>query len=241
MHAAAVPSLLLGLVLAFASAATNQKIGVTVYYESLCPDSMDFIKNQLYPTYMTDLGAYMNLTLVPFGKAKYHREDSNGKNELVFECRHGSVECDGDKAQACVIHEVKDENAVMKFIQCAMSSASKSTPYPTDKCLKEANITSNAEDLKNCSMSDRGSDYLAEFGAMTTKLSPELTSVPTVYINDKLNASEQASLLSDFKSTFCNYIQGAKPEECSKKNSAASLVSSLLPIFTVLILTRISY
>ena len=41
---------------------------VTVYYESLCPDSQNFIANQLYPTWER-LGKYFRIQFKPFGKA----------------------------------------------------------------------------------------------------------------------------------------------------------------------------
>ncbi|EEB20533.1 hypothetical protein Phum_PHUM620270, partial [Pediculus humanus corporis] len=47
----------------------NAVVNVTVFYESLCPDSIRFIKKQLHPTY-SELKDYMNVELVPFGKAR---------------------------------------------------------------------------------------------------------------------------------------------------------------------------
>ena len=43
-------------------------MSVQVYYESLCPVSIRFIKDQLYPTW-EKLGKYMEVEFVPFGKA----------------------------------------------------------------------------------------------------------------------------------------------------------------------------
>lgn len=42
---------------------------MTVYYESLCPDSKAFIVDQLTPTVRGNLGKYVDLTLVPYGKS----------------------------------------------------------------------------------------------------------------------------------------------------------------------------
>ena len=46
---------------------------VQVYYESLCPDSIRFIKNQLMPTY-EKLGNYFDVEFVPYGKASVIRD-----------------------------------------------------------------------------------------------------------------------------------------------------------------------
>ena len=46
-------------------------IKVTVYYESFCPASMEFINSQWYPTYKKLNGTGILLSeLVPFGNAK---------------------------------------------------------------------------------------------------------------------------------------------------------------------------
>ena len=43
-------------------------IQVQVYYETLCPDSINFIVEQLYPTYH-NLGQYLEIEFIPYGFA----------------------------------------------------------------------------------------------------------------------------------------------------------------------------
>ena len=46
-------------------------VDVDVYFESLCPDSEKFIKEQLFPTYEKFAGKdILNITLVPYGNAE---------------------------------------------------------------------------------------------------------------------------------------------------------------------------
>lgn len=45
------------------------QLQLAVYYESLCPDSAQFIVGQLQPLKKSPLGKYVDVTLVPFGKA----------------------------------------------------------------------------------------------------------------------------------------------------------------------------
>lgn len=47
---------------------------VTVYFESYCPDSVKFLTTQLFPAYASPLKEHMNVTLVPYGKAKVIQE-----------------------------------------------------------------------------------------------------------------------------------------------------------------------
>lgn len=46
----------------------DNKIPFIVYYEALCWDSVNFIKNQLYPAWQQHK-KYMEIQLVPYGKA----------------------------------------------------------------------------------------------------------------------------------------------------------------------------
>lgn len=44
------------------------RLTVSVYYESLCPDSINFITDQLTPAY-NDFKDWINLEFIPFGKS----------------------------------------------------------------------------------------------------------------------------------------------------------------------------
>lgn len=50
------------------SKANNQNVVLTVYYESLCPDSRRFITTKLTPLH-PDIKDFVDLKLKPFGKA----------------------------------------------------------------------------------------------------------------------------------------------------------------------------
>lgn len=45
------------------------QLPVSLYYESLCPGSAEFVTVDLYPTITGPLGKYVKLELVPFGNA----------------------------------------------------------------------------------------------------------------------------------------------------------------------------
>lgn len=47
----------------------SPKVKIDVYYETLCPDSIQFIRRQLYPTYQK-IGEIMDISLIPYGKAE---------------------------------------------------------------------------------------------------------------------------------------------------------------------------
>lgn len=58
----------------------SQKVSVGLYYESLCPDSANFIINYLAKLFETDLISIVDLSLVPWGNAKLR---GNG----TFDCQ----------------------------------------------------------------------------------------------------------------------------------------------------------
>lgn len=52
-----------------ATSTPKSKVMVDVYYETLCPDSIDFLLSKLIPSF-SDLKEKMTLQLIPFGKAQ---------------------------------------------------------------------------------------------------------------------------------------------------------------------------
>merc|ERR1712018_254180 len=74
---------------------------LTVYYEPLCPDSVNFVTTQLTHAWET-FGEDLVINFKPFGKANW---TENGVS-WDFVCQHGPDECLGNKAQACILaHE----------------------------------------------------------------------------------------------------------------------------------------
>ena len=76
------------------------QVPLTVYYESLCPDSVRFIVDQLHPVKQSPLGRYIDVTLIPFGKASVSIVWTNahkfwiGKTEnyYLFLYRHAPIQ-----------------------------------------------------------------------------------------------------------------------------------------------------
>lgn len=59
----------------------EEKVKVSVYYEALCPDSKFFVTYQLLPVY-EDFQKFINLDLVPYGKAQVRINTSSYKSIL---------------------------------------------------------------------------------------------------------------------------------------------------------------
>lgn len=224
-----------------ASTMNQDKVKVTLYYESLCPDSIKFYTKQLYPTWV-NLSNYMDLMLVPFGKATYNKTE-NGKFE--FACHHGEAECVGNKVQACALKVLPKMTDQLGFIRCAMSmteEGNRSTPYPGAQCASTVGI--DYKPINDCMNTDQASMYLAEFGDKTSEFEANLKSVPTVVFNDKYSEENDKMAKMNFRSTLCGMISGTKPTECmeaSGNNSAVTIRSGYVPFvaMSAIILTRL--
>ncbi|CAH1107536.1 unnamed protein product [Psylliodes chrysocephalus] len=197
------------------------RVNVSVYYESLCPDSKKFFTQQLYPSLQGNLSEFVNLTLVPYGKSKAVFEVTDWK----FECHHGEVECYGNRIQACALKRIeKGQNTAdlgynkiaVGFINCLMDKADKNAEdvFPTRDCAL-VNPVSNLLDIENCSNHTDAFNYMAVFGRLTDQVQKPLKSVPTIVFNDQYKQEDNDLAQSNFIKALCQYIQGEKPAECS--------------------------
>ncbi|KAF5273397.1 hypothetical protein FQA39_LY07414 [Lamprigera yunnana] len=172
---------------------------VSVYYETLCPDSYDFLRNQFCPTY-EKIGSSLDVHFVPYGRAEHMFKD----NRWTFACQHGPEECWGNKIQACGIAKAKGENAVAQFVCCVMNHYPQSaTTYTLDNCVHLINTTK--ENVMSCVSSLEGDNLLVAHGKETHSLMP-LNFIPTIVFNDKFDETVQASSLTNFYGTVQTHL-----------------------------------
>merc|ERR1712110_693884 len=91
-----------------------------VVYESLCPYSRQFIREQVHPAYTT-LSEFFDVEFIAYGGASTH---GNAEDGYTFECQHGPRECAGNIVQGCTVHHVSDMMMQVELLNC-MSAASK--------------------------------------------------------------------------------------------------------------------
>ncbi|KAL0333172.1 UNVERIFIED_CONTAM: GILT-like protein F37H8.5 [Sesamum angustifolium] len=90
---------------------SENRVNLSVYYESLCPYCANFIVNHLVNIFHTDLLNIVNLRLVPWGNTRIGSNDS-------WICQHGVDECELDVTEACAINTWPRVEAHFKFIYC---------------------------------------------------------------------------------------------------------------------------
>ncbi|XP_076645060.1 uncharacterized protein LOC143354682 [Halictus rubicundus] len=197
----------------------SNKIDVDVYYESLCPDSKRWIRVQLAESYHV-IKDYIRLNLIPYGKATQLIDSSTG--QWAFSCQHGPDECDGNKAQACAIHAIKNEEPADRVQQltesvvvCAMST--RFPPTEVEKCAEKLWASQKTQDIiRDCIAGPLSSELLAEHGKKTAALKLPISFVPTIVINGVYSKENQNKAYNNFLKLICDNLQvEAKPAECS--------------------------
>ncbi|XP_063909912.1 GILT-like protein 1 [Zophobas morio] len=183
--------------------ATAKKLPVTLYYESLCPDSVRFVTKQLHPTFK-DAGKYLDLDLVPFGFAT--ADNSSGHWEFI--CQHGAVECYNNKVHSCVIAH-NSIAASVEFIYCAMKSK------PSNETLTLcANLTNISwESIESCLSSGEADILLVENGRKTNMVIPSISYIPTIIFNGIYNKALQVEAEHNFLKVICLLLKN-KPDIC---------------------------
>lgn len=179
------------------------KVTVTVYYEALCPDSKNFIVQQLLPVYATIPG-YINLDLVPYGKAKTIEVNGN----LGFRCQHGTPECVANKIHSCAIKYTKNDTLLqLQYIACMIED--NTVPHSiAAECATDLGIDYKL--ISTCADNYESSLLLKENGERTKGLRPAVTFIPTILMN---GAQNKAVLVNLFKE-LCQLFE-IKPDECS--------------------------
>ncbi|EDW81060.1 uncharacterized protein Dwil_GK11854 [Drosophila willistoni] len=171
------------------------KLHITLLYESLCPDSRNFM-DQLGPVY-EELHQFLDIDLVPFGKSE-SRVDPNS-NEITFRCQHGPPECQGNRLQSCVLNSTKNQAAQVKFVICQMLALDYSS---VDQCAREANILT---DVDNCVNSETGTKLQLQAELVTKLYQP--TFIPTIVYNGVFNRQLQEHSLRNFRATVCYMLR----------------------------------
>ncbi|KAJ8918990.1 hypothetical protein NQ315_016894 [Exocentrus adspersus] len=119
-----------------------QNVKVSVYYETLCPYSANFLVSQFYPTYQNHAGQ-MEVDLIPYGKAN----PTNDSGTWTFECQHGPAECYGNKVHSCALHLFSIEQST-EFVVCSMNSSNATSDTSSELCATSSNISWTT--LKEC-------------------------------------------------------------------------------------------
>jgi len=176
---------------------------IQVYYESLCPDSKNFIVQQLYPTYQK-LGKYLRIDFKPFGNAEFKPDGTGG---WTFTCQHGNNECIGNLYQACLLDGLNgwmpsDNRIQVEAVNCIMSD---DNPHlATEKCMENLMINQPSYELVDfCHSTNPGENLLHNYGVETAQLNPQHYFIPWITFDNVWNKNEFEAALADLESFLC--------------------------------------
>ncbi|OWR42818.1 Gamma-interferon inducible lysosomal thiol reductase [Danaus plexippus plexippus] len=201
----------------------SQKLLLSVYYESNCPDSKAFILNQLQPAFQL-LHDHMTIKFVPFGKAKSINFGDGG-----FQCQHGPSECLGNIVQDCSLHYMNEQPDKDKLTYVACEIKTRSASQGRFDCVEKANLPTNLID--ECIFHGKGTSLQLESEYLTSLVNHKF--IPTVTINGVYDQQFQDDAQVDLIGTLCSLLKGVQP--CSQYYNymaLRNLMSTKYPMMT---------
>merc|ERR1712126_297846 len=171
------------------------KVHFFALYETLCPDCIRLLLNQIKPT-MDLLHDIIDLEMVPYSKAS----GSGGH----YQCQHGTAECEGNKVHACAAKYVSNQHTLSDYTACMIRD---NYDYlgVAEKCAGEFGI--DFATIKQC-YQEEGNALFEQMGDITRKYNGgSLSYVPTVGINGQKNSYAEDHM----KQAICDAYQGTHP------------------------------
>uniref|UniRef100_A0A915KLE2 Uncharacterized protein n=1 Tax=Romanomermis culicivorax TaxID=13658 RepID=A0A915KLE2_ROMCU len=175
-------------------------IKLEIFMESQCPDTYDFLKEQLLPTW-PKIQSFVDLKLYPYGKVRENKNDKT--NDYNFQCQHGPTECLVNQMMCCVINRLNNDSGLyLPVVLCLQNSQ----PSELRKCLLKSTQQLDHDDIHKCATSEEGQLLHHEAGIATNGLRPRLFFVPWILINGK----REPQAFDDLTKTLCEKYTGHK-------------------------------
>ncbi|KAM6574144.1 hypothetical protein CsatA_022471 [Cannabis sativa] len=180
----------------------NNKVQVSLYYESLCPYCANFIVNHLVKLFQNGLISTVDLRLVPWGNASPNPDGS-------ISCQHGVDECLLNTIEACTITVYPDVNRHFRFIHCVERLSLQNRHNEWQNCFQISGLGTVPIDCYNTGY---GNVIEHRYGNETAMLKPAHRFVPWVIVNNKPIQEDYIN----FMAYICKaYKETSKPEACN--------------------------
>ncbi|EDW16743.2 GILT-like protein 3 [Drosophila mojavensis] len=173
------------------------KLPVAVHYETLCPDSVYFIRRRLYDALLdNDWWNRTDLKLYPFGKAAFYNNTELGQLQVF--CQHGDEECELNALHACILENLELRQA-FDLIYCMLRS------YFNNIEVCAAHLKLDVSLAQECKRTRKTADILLPYGKET--LSLQISFVPSIVLDGNFQPYEQNSIRYNFERHFCHQYQ----------------------------------
>ncbi|XP_068613745.1 gamma-interferon-inducible lysosomal thiol reductase-like [Brachionichthys hirsutus] len=179
-------------------------VHVGVYYESLCPDCINFLSGMLFPTWIM-LHDIVSVTLVPYGNAQ---EKPYGQR-YNFACQHGEQECLGNMIQTCLLNMT---DMAFPIIFCMESSSN--VTKAAKSCVDLFAPHLGWDPIIKCVNGDLGNQLMHQNALKTNALVPPHQFVPWVTVNGVHTEELQKEATSSLFTLVCRMFKGARTPAC---------------------------
>ncbi|KAD6120335.1 hypothetical protein E3N88_11606 [Mikania micrantha] len=154
----------------------EDKVKVSLYYESLCPFCANFIVNQLGKAlFQWNLISIVDLKMVPWGNTQFAPNNA-------WICQHGPDECMIDIVEACAIDLLPQPGLRFKLIECIENLDLQGRHGDWKSCMSSLKI--DPKPITDCYQTRKGFDLELKFADETKKLNPPHRFVPWVLVNN---------------------------------------------------------
>jgi interferon, gamma-inducible protein 30 len=153
-------------------------VQITALISSTCPDSVRFIKYQIYPVWKID-PAKITVNIIPFGKSKL----SNEGGKVKITCQFGPEECEKNLFWACSMKKWPIEEW-FPLINCLANEAWHPLLTAKEECSRKLKISPQKMfEVIQCTESQEGRELQENLANVTIRLAPKLRYVPHLFVN----------------------------------------------------------
>ncbi|KAL4394990.1 hypothetical protein HN51_022883 [Arachis hypogaea] len=187
----------------FVADKNNNKVNLSVYYESLCQPCATFIIKNLYEIFNTNLISIVNLQLVPYANSHVNLTNNS------ISCQNGQDECILNSLESCAMNLWSDVGKYYGLIYCFEFLAIEGRSNKWQDCFDQLGLP--LASILNCSRGN-GTELAKKYIEETTKLHPPHSFLPWVVINNQPIAQDYAN----FTYFVCKAYKGiAVPDACN--------------------------
>jgi len=192
--------------------ASEARVEVGFYSESLCPFCRAFTNETLAPMFHNGMADIMNLKYYPYGNA---REDPETGRTV---CQHGEEECRLNKVFGCVLHIYPDQKRWFPFVHCVENKDPGSMEDSLAECAEASFPALNVGEITDCASGKLGEELEQQIGAQTKSLKPPHRWVPWLTVNGVPIWDDNANL----EQYICAAYQGERPELCFRRKPVSA-------------------
>jgi interferon gamma-inducible protein 30 len=181
-------------ILALSTQVSTDKLSMSFYVESLCPDSVKTMA-AVDAAIGRGLLEIADIELVLAGNAKV--TGRNGKM-WQFACQHGPEECYGNALEECILHHATQTKTGLRMVACIFAKShtlGSALPDALEQCAEEiGDFGYSTGAMNQCANGLEGNAY--HYGAV--QMTPAHKFVPWVTVEDfTLTADDQTMLTQE--------------------------------------------